>query len=160
MTGVVEPQALPSIYDAMDVFAFASHSETQGLVLVEAMAAGVPVVALEASGVREVVRDQANGRLVATENLDAFAEALMWVASLDYEARKRLNESARQTAREFSISRCGRMILAAYYSLLEGKRLDKITEMGRVSLARRRIATEWEILRSFAHAAGDAVLHV
>ena len=42
---------------AMDIFAFASFSETQGMVLAEAMAAGLPAVALDASGVREVVRN-------------------------------------------------------------------------------------------------------
>ncbi|HEX6199264.1 MAG TPA: glycosyltransferase, partial [Thermoanaerobaculia bacterium] len=52
--GVLGGAELVSAYRAMDVFAFASHSETQGMVLTEAMAAGVPVVAVDASGVREV----------------------------------------------------------------------------------------------------------
>jgi glycosyltransferase involved in cell wall biosynthesis len=160
MAGVVEPQALPSFYDAMDVFAFASHSETEGLVLVEAMAAGVPVVAVDAPGVREVVYDQINGRLIALENLDEFVAALMWVASLDQEEKRRSHEGARKTAREFSLSLSARMILATYYSLLERKLPDKTVEIGRLSLARSRIATEWEILRNLAHAAGDAVLHL
>ena len=55
MPGSRSGQALIDAYHAMDVFAFASQSETQGMVLVEAMAAGVPVVAVDASGVREVV---------------------------------------------------------------------------------------------------------
>jgi lysophospholipid acyltransferase (LPLAT)-like uncharacterized protein len=41
----------------MGVFAFSSRSETQGMVLTEAMAAGVPIVALDASGVRDVIRE-------------------------------------------------------------------------------------------------------
>ena len=57
-------QALVDAYHAMDVFAFASVSETQGMVLTEAMAAGVPVVAGDAPGAREVVRDGENGRLL------------------------------------------------------------------------------------------------
>jgi 1,2-diacylglycerol 3-alpha-glucosyltransferase len=44
----------------MDVVAFASKSETQGMVLTEAMAAGVPIVVLDAPGAREVVVDQRN----------------------------------------------------------------------------------------------------
>src|SRR5690606_36914192 len=57
-------RTLREAYRAMDVFAFASLSETQGMVLAEAMAAGVPVVALNASGVREMVRDGSNGFLL------------------------------------------------------------------------------------------------
>ena len=58
-------------YHAMDIFAFASKSETQGMVLTEAMAAGLPVIALDAPGAREVVEEGANGRLLAE---DASAE--------------------------------------------------------------------------------------
>ncbi|HSP57954.1 MAG TPA: glycosyltransferase, partial [Halomonas sp.] len=56
-TGRLQGQALIDAYHAMDVFAFASHSETQGMVVAEAMAAGLPVVAVSAPGVSEVVRD-------------------------------------------------------------------------------------------------------
>ena len=56
---------LVDAYHAMNVFAFASLTETQGLVLAEAMAAGVAVVAVDAPGAREIVRDGANGRLLA-----------------------------------------------------------------------------------------------
>jgi glycosyltransferase involved in cell wall biosynthesis len=62
--GVLHGLFLVSAYKAMDGFAFASLSETQGMVLTEAMAAGVPVVAVSAPGVDEVVRDGANGRLL------------------------------------------------------------------------------------------------
>src|SRR6185503_2951637 len=57
-------RVLREAYRAMDVFAFASMSETQGMVVAEAMAAGRPVVALNAPGVREVVQDEENGYLL------------------------------------------------------------------------------------------------
>jgi len=64
-------------YAAMDIFVFSSFSETQGLVLAEAMAAGLPVVALDASGVREVVRHGKNGVLLDAETDGAsFASCL------------------------------------------------------------------------------------
>jgi len=160
MTGVVQPPALPSIYDAMNVFAFASHSETQGMVLTEAMAAGVPVVALDASGVREVVRDQRNGRLLGREDLEEFVAALAWVANLGYEERKRVHEEARKTARGFSMDLSARITLALYYSLLGQRVSDKAAQSDHLSFLRRRIAREWEILRNLVHAAGDAILHV
>ena len=78
-TGTLRPPALVDAYHAMDVFAFASLTETQGLVLAEAMAAGVAVVAIDAPGAREIVRDGVNGRLLATADEAAFREALAWV---------------------------------------------------------------------------------
>src|SRR5690606_35049252 len=92
MVGSQQGQGLVDAYHAMDVFAFASTSETQGMVLVEAMAAGAPVVALDAAGAREVVADRVNGRLLADADPKAFATALRWVAEhrakskLDYQA--------------------------------------------------------------------------
>ena len=64
---------LADAYKAMDVFAFSSKTETQGMVLTEAMAASVPVVAIDAPGAREVVIDGLkNGRLLPEENMDLF----------------------------------------------------------------------------------------
>ena len=70
---------LVDAYHAMDVFAFASQSETQGLVVTEAMAAGIPVVAVDAPGVREVVKDGVNGRLIINENIEDFVASLEWL---------------------------------------------------------------------------------
>ncbi|MFH1496368.1 MAG: glycosyltransferase, partial [Verrucomicrobiota bacterium] len=76
-TGKLSGRPLHDAYAAMNVFAFASTSETQGLVLAEAMAAGNPVVALDAPGAREVVRDGRNGRLLPAGATAAdFARAL------------------------------------------------------------------------------------
>jgi glycosyltransferase involved in cell wall biosynthesis len=60
------------------------------MVLTEAMAAGVPVVALNAPGAREVVRDGVNGRLVPRSDAEDFREALRWIAELGPGERRRL----------------------------------------------------------------------
>ena len=52
---------------AADLFAFASRTETQGLVLAEALAAGLPAIAIEGPGVADSVRDGVDGRIVAAE---------------------------------------------------------------------------------------------
>ena len=78
-TGALRPPALIDAYHAMNVFAFASLTETQGLVLAEAMAAGVAVVAIDAPGAREIVRDGVNGRLLGEADEAAFHAALDWV---------------------------------------------------------------------------------
>ncbi|PIW60054.1 MAG: glycosyl transferase family 1, partial [Candidatus Omnitrophica bacterium CG12_big_fil_rev_8_21_14_0_65_50_5] len=80
--GSLKDTQLVNAYHALNVFAFASHSETQGLVLAEAMAAGTPVAAVDAPGVREVVKDKMNGRLIPRDNVGQFANALQWMADL------------------------------------------------------------------------------
>jgi len=76
-TGSLQGQKLADAYHAMDVFAFASLSETQGMVLTEAMVAGVPVIARDAPGVREVLKNDENGIMVSGEaSEDEFASAL------------------------------------------------------------------------------------
>lgn len=62
--GSLHGKDLANAYAALDLFAFASQSETQGMVLAEAMAAGVPVVALDGPGVREIVENGGNGFLL------------------------------------------------------------------------------------------------
>ena len=69
MAGLQTGQDLADAYAAMDVFVFSSQSETQGMVLAEAMAAGVPAVALDAPGAREIVNDR-NGRLLPGDASD------------------------------------------------------------------------------------------
>ena len=75
--GKLSGQNLLDAYAAMDCFAFASQSETQGIVLAEALAAGNPVVALDGPGVREVVVDGKNGILLPGDASPAtFAKGL------------------------------------------------------------------------------------
>ncbi|NJD25838.1 MAG: glycosyltransferase family 4 protein [Betaproteobacteria bacterium] len=66
---------LPACYAAADVFAFASRTETQGLVLLEAMAAGLPVVALAEMGTRDIL-DPGRGAIAPPASPSAFGEVL------------------------------------------------------------------------------------
>ena len=61
LVGAVPPEEMALYYHVGDVFVFASTSETQGMVILEAMAAGLPVVAVRSSGIDDVVRDGHNG---------------------------------------------------------------------------------------------------
>jgi 1,2-diacylglycerol 3-alpha-glucosyltransferase len=102
--GVLTGRRLNEAYAAMDAFAFASKTETQGLVLLEAMAAGVPVVALDADGARDVVSDRVNGRLVRGERADRFGAALRWTAAC-LRRGDELNRAARRTAALYTADR-------------------------------------------------------
>lgn len=155
--GVLQGRELASAYNAMNVFAFASLTETQGMVLTEAMAAGVPVVAIDAPGACEVVRDGENGRLVPRPEVEAFREALRWVAELGPLERRRLAEGVDATVREFSMPRSAEKQLAFYKSLTGSRHAPQQIDSSPWTSARKLIGKEWEILRNIARAAGEAV---
>ncbi|GHC14717.1 1,2-diacylglycerol 3-glucosyltransferase [Kushneria pakistanensis] len=147
LTGVLKEQALIDAYHAMDSFAFASFSETQGMVVVEAMAAGLPVVALDATGVREVLSHEHNGLLLSEQDEQAFAAAL---GSLVDPARcQRLREGAIATAANFETCKCADQCLAVYQRLLsahqaEADRSD--SDQTTWEQARARLEAEWNLL--------------
>jgi 1,2-diacylglycerol 3-alpha-glucosyltransferase len=165
MPGTLRPPLLVSAYKAMDVFAFASHSETQGMVVTEAMAAGTPVVALDARGVREVVRDGASGRLLgamgAGAGVEEFAQALDWVRGLPPAGIAAMRKACTGTAAGLSIEATADMALARYAALVgSGRREIGRSETGPEFAAwntmRRVLRTEWMRLKGMAGAAGAA----
>ncbi|WP_284274207.1 glycosyltransferase [Mesorhizobium huakuii] len=159
LVGALTGTELADAYAAMDVFAFSSHSETQGLVLVEAMAAGIPVVALDAPGAREVVIDSRNGRLPpANSPADHFAHAIQWVADRTVAERTTLREAAIQTSKCFSRDATTKMALTLYASVLETHRAARASKDNNWQAAKRGLDEEYKILRNLAHAIGDAVL--
>ena len=157
--GMLKGRALVHAYHAMDVFAFASKSETQGIVVTEAMAAGLPVVALDAPGVREVLQDRVNGRLVGLESREKFADALLWCASRSIAQRNEIKKNALETAHRFSTEICAGKALAVYekarrhpeYSFSEVRWNQWKALLG-------RFETEFEMLLNFGRAAGAALV--
>jgi 1,2-diacylglycerol 3-alpha-glucosyltransferase len=156
--GILQGRDLADAYDAMDVFAFASKSETQGMVMAEAMAAGTPVIALDASGVREVVRDGVNGRKLAVEDQDAFSAALAWYADLPEDKRKGMSRQALRTARGLSSEASAAKLASVYQTVIKRKAAWEVPEEGMWAGAMRRIAAEWKLLGTIAHAAGTALV--
>jgi 1,2-diacylglycerol 3-alpha-glucosyltransferase len=156
LVGSLDGTDLVDAYHAMDVFVFASRSETQGMVLTEAMAAGKPVVALDAPGVREVVADGGNGRLLMSEHLEDFAAALDEIAAAPAARRQELAQAARATAERFSMERCGRELLGLYTRLVRqqprGPKDESVWHH-----AMEEIKAEWELLKNMAEAVGQAM---
>ncbi|WP_163559388.1 glycosyltransferase [Halomonas sp. NO4] len=144
-TGCLHGQALIDAYHAMDVFAFASHSETQGMVVAEAMAAGLPVVAVDAPGVREVVEEGVNGRLLAEDDAEAMAEALVALAAPD--ARAPLAEGVRATAAIYDEARCAERCLAVYRQAIARGGPFTHADDGGWERVRARLGAEWRLLR-------------
>jgi glycosyltransferase involved in cell wall biosynthesis len=91
---------LADCYRAGDCFVFASHTETQGLVLLEAMSLGVPVVSVAANGTLDLLAT-GRGALVSSAEVDAFAAAIDRVLG-ERGLAARLGEEGRRLASEWS----------------------------------------------------------
>lgn len=114
-TGAVPPDEVPDYYAAADLFVFTSSSETQGLVLIEALAAGTPVVAVRAPGSQDVL-EEGGGRLVAA-NSASFSEAVINLLDNPAERSALSSEAVRAVAR-YSVEQAARKLLDAYEQAL------------------------------------------
>lgn len=115
--GRMQGAGLVNAYTAADLFVFASKSETQGMVLAEAMAAGNPVIALDATGVREVLVDGESGRMLAEDTpAEAFGEVVADVLG-DVEQRTQWSENALKTAAGFDMPILADKVLEEYRAL-------------------------------------------
>jgi 1,2-diacylglycerol 3-alpha-glucosyltransferase len=111
---------LEDCYSAGDAFVFASRTETQGLVLLESMALGVPVVSTAIMGTREVLAG-GRGCLIAEDDEAHFAAQVIRLLE-DPELRRRLSDEARDYAREWSAPALAARMLALYTEVAARKR--------------------------------------
>ncbi len=155
--GLLQPAELLAAYKSMDAFAFSSHTETQGMVLAEAMAAGVPVVAIDASGVREVVVDKVNGRLLADDDEYQFASALAWLAGLNSDQKLIVKQAAYATAKEFDISRTANQTLERYRDLIELFAEKKHRKNNPITRTKQGFKSEWQIMSNIGRAMGNLI---
>lgn len=100
---------------ASDLFVFSSLTETQGLVILEAMASATPVVALSASGVSDVVTDGEDGFL-SSPNQALFRDRVVELIRNE-ELRKKMGRQARKKAERFSSSNSALELVSIYKSL-------------------------------------------
>jgi glycosyltransferase involved in cell wall biosynthesis len=109
---------LPDLYANCDAFAFASTTETLGLVVLEAMASGLPVIAAPAGGVQDHLRDAVNGLAFEADDPAAMARAMVLLAG-EYELTHRLARAARRTAESLSWERELDRLDASYREICE-----------------------------------------
>jgi glycosyltransferase involved in cell wall biosynthesis len=110
---------LPMLYASSDAFVFASLTETLGLVVLEAMASGLPVVAVPAGGVADHLRDGINGLAVPPADVNAMAAAMVTIAS-NRAQTCRLAAGARATAEALSWDRELDRLDASYREVVAG----------------------------------------
>lgn len=118
-TGTLDRTSVVNCYLGADLFVFASCTETQGLVIGEAMAGGLPVVAVQANGVIDMVRDGRDGFLVPLDEL-AFTRMVKQLLNSS-KLYRQMAERARQHAREMSAAACTRKLLECYSLALHKK---------------------------------------
>lgn len=99
LLGNIENERLADYYAAANAFVFSSKSETQGIVVIEAMAQGIPVIAVNATGVCDIVENEVNGFLT-DENEEAWSDAIIRCVSDSY-TYYCLSEGARETALKY-----------------------------------------------------------
>lgn len=114
--GAVPQGDLPMYYHAVDAVVVSSRYESFGLVAVEALACGAPVVASAAGGLPSVVRDGENGLLVRWRTPQAFAEQIDLLLS-DDALRERLATFARPSVERFDWQRIGDRVRELYQEL-------------------------------------------
>merc|ERR1712157_7894 len=100
-TGLLRGEELSSVYASADTFIMPSDSETLGFVVLESMASGVPVVAANAGGIPNLIKDDFNGFLVEPGNLNAYVEKLKLLRD-DKIIREKIAVEARKEAERWS----------------------------------------------------------
>lgn len=116
-TGKLENKLLKDYYGAADAFLFASRSETQGIVLLEAFAAKTPVIGVNATGVSDLIDDGKNGFLVP-ENMDIFSDR-MHLLITDGLLCNNLKKGAKDSAVKFNESNIAEEALRQYNRVIE-----------------------------------------
>jgi D-inositol-3-phosphate glycosyltransferase len=109
----VPQEQLVDYYNAADLLAMPSYHESFGLVALEAMACGLPVVASRVGALASLVMDGQTGRLVGTHEPEAFARSLEDVLE-DEALRNRLGRGAQIWAAQFPWSRVARQLIDVY----------------------------------------------
>lgn len=121
MTGQIPYVELPRYLASADAFVTASVTEVHPLTLIEAMAAGLPVLGINSPGVGDIVQDGINGLLCPAEDPVLFTAKMMRLA-LDSQQRRLMSEAARVEAEQYSIERTMQLLLDRYELVIERSR--------------------------------------
>lgn len=121
-TGKVPWDQVPIYYNLSDIFVTASHTETQGLTVIEAMAATLPVVALDDESFRNVVIDELTGYLF--KNKKEYLNRMFELVS-DKEKREKMGTQGRINSETYSSKYFAERVLHVYEMALKGKPLKK-----------------------------------
>jgi 1,2-diacylglycerol 3-alpha-glucosyltransferase len=125
--GKVPFEDVPSYLKAADFFGFSSYTETQGLVSLEALAAGLPVVAIHATGTRDVVEDGKTG-ILTEKSSEALAAGIRQLLE-DDQVCARFRSEAMRAAEKFDIIYQAQKLIEVYEQAIEDKRANRFVRL-------------------------------
>lgn len=114
-TGLIDSGTMNKVYADAEIFVFASTTETQGMVVLEALSSGLPVVAVDDGVYNGIIKDKMNGALV--NNPEQFAKACLEILS-NAPYGKKLSDSAIKTMKKFSLSSTAQSLEKLYEKLI------------------------------------------
>jgi D-inositol-3-phosphate glycosyltransferase len=116
--GAVEHEKMPTFYNAADICIIPSYHESFGLVAVEALASGTPVVASRAGGLAAIVKDGENGYLFDERSPEVLATYLCLLMS-ENEIRESMAKSARPSVMKYNWSSTASRLFKLYSELTD-----------------------------------------
>lgn len=125
-TGYVSEEELKRIYRKSDVFVTASTTDTQSLVVLESMNFGTPVIAPNAGGIKDYVKDEVNGLLFKGGDFYELAEKMHTILN-NSKLRREITMNGFKTAEDLSIERCSDKLRNIYIEAIN-KKVHKIKQ--------------------------------
>jgi glycosyltransferase involved in cell wall biosynthesis len=119
-TGIAERENLKNYYAAGDIFVYASKSETQGMIITEAMYMGLPIVAVKATGIESLVENNVNGILISEGKNEFISVVKKLIANKDLRAKMSL-ASARIAREKYTSKICAAKMLEVYKEVIKYK---------------------------------------
>lgn len=126
--GKREQDKLPYYYSAAEVVVMPSHYESFGMVALEAMACGTPVIASEVGGLAYLVRDGETGFTIPAEEPDTLCEKLSWLLN-DEALHQKMSGQAAEYAQDYAWEKIATQIVDVYKELVpEESKVDHLSK--------------------------------
>jgi D-inositol-3-phosphate glycosyltransferase len=116
--GKRDQDKLPYYYSAAELLVMPSHYESFGMVALEAMACGTPVVASEVGGLAYLVRDGETGFTIPDQEPEALCEKISWLLN-DRQLHQTMSQHAVTYAQDYAWEKVAKQIVELYYSLIK-----------------------------------------
>jgi glycosyltransferase involved in cell wall biosynthesis len=117
-TGLVPYDQVPRYLAVGDAFVTASITEVHPLSVIEAMAAGLPVLGIDSPGIGDTIQDGVTGYLIPEEDLAAYTAQMVRLV-VDQKQRKQMSEEARKSVTSYAIENTTKMMLERYQRVIE-----------------------------------------
>lgn len=125
--GRILPPDLYDLYKTGQVFATASETETQGIVLIEAAASGLPLVAVDAGAIKEICKNGKNGYLCPPKNTEKIASSLIKILK-DPALQKKMSLNSLEIAKEHDLNHTLKRFEEIYYDIIEAHGKEEKTK--------------------------------